>query len=146
MQGFLVNNFLHEVLKRNQFEELSLCHKLWLCNPYIFAIQCRKQYPTMNPLRSYKVWVWNLHHQVANDIEIRKFWFVANTQFLWGNIICIVNFLSHHGRHKGCFRTQQDLGIDRIFLTIYNLLHICWLTWIIEISNFFQILWRLFHF
>ena len=67
--------------------ELSLCHKLRFSNPYIFATQWRWPaiFQIMNTVRS------NLKNQRftssgCNDISIKRFEFVSETQFLL--IVC----------------------------------------------------------
>ena len=80
---FLSNFFSH----RNLFaKELSLCHKLRFCNPYIFATQCRRPliFQTMHSVRSNSL---SLKYQGFSPsgcqyIGIRKYEFVTKTQFL----------------------------------------------------------------
>ena len=38
-------------------KELSLCHKLWIYNPYIFRIQCRKSLI----FQTYIIWYYRIH-------------------------------------------------------------------------------------
>ena len=66
--------------------ELSLWYKLRFSNTSIFATQCRRPqiFQTMNYVRSKSL---SLKYQGflpsdSRDIEIRKFKFVAKTQFL----------------------------------------------------------------
>ena len=66
--------------------ELSLCHKLWFSNPYIFGFQHRKAltFQTMTFVRSNNI---SLKYQRfmtsgSKDIRIRKSEFVAKSQFL----------------------------------------------------------------
>ena len=79
-------------------KELSLCHKLWFSNPYIFGPQCRK------PLMFHTYFIWsNRSHSLkcqrsttlgCKDIGKGKSEFVAKTQFncpsllsTWFNIL-----------------------------------------------------------
>ena len=68
-------------------KELSLCHKLWFSNPYIFGFQRRKplKFQTMTFVRSNNI---SLKYQRfttlgSKDIGIRKSEFVAKNQFLY---------------------------------------------------------------
>ncbi len=85
------NSFLPRVFQNGwdhgkNSEECNLCHKLWLSNSYIFAIQCRRPciFQTMISVGSnnlslkYKKFTWF----DIKDIGIRKLEFVAMTQFL----------------------------------------------------------------
>ena len=67
-------------------KELSLCHKLKFSNPNNFATQCRrpKIFQTMNFVRSNNVSLKYKRPTPSDckDIGIRKFEFVAKTQFL----------------------------------------------------------------
>ena len=67
-------------------KELSLCNKLGMSDSYIFATLCRRPqiFQTMNSVRSNNL---SLKYQSfttvgCKDIGIRKFEFVAKTQFL----------------------------------------------------------------
>ena len=68
-----------------KIKELSFCHKLWFSYPYIFATQCRRTliFQTMNHVRPNNLSL--KYHRFApsgcKDIQIRKFEFVAKTQF-----------------------------------------------------------------
>ena len=79
----------------NVLKELSLCHKLKFSNPNIFATQCRRPqiFQTMNSVRSNSV---SLKYQRptpsgCKDIGVRKFEFVAKTQFF-----CYISFKSRY--------------------------------------------------
>jgi len=69
-------------------KELSLCHKLWIYNPYIFGTQCHKSLI----FQTYIIWSNRIHTLKylrsttleSKDIEFRKAEFVAKTQVLWG--------------------------------------------------------------
>ena len=68
-------------------KELSLCHKLWFYNSYIFGIQCYKSLI----FQTYIIWSNRIHSLKYlrsttlgyKDIGFRKAEFVAKTQFLW---------------------------------------------------------------
>ena len=68
-------------------KELSLCHKLWIFNPCIFATQCRRPwiFQTMNSIRSNNLSL--KYHRfttsTSKDIEVYIFDFVPKTQFLY---------------------------------------------------------------
>ena len=67
-------------------KELSLCHKLWIYNPYIFGTQCRKSLI----FQTYIILSNRIHSLKylrsttleSKDIGFRKAEFVAKTQFL----------------------------------------------------------------
>ena len=74
---------------------LSLYNKLWFSNPYIFSIQCRRPliFQTMKYVRSNNL---SLKYQMftpssCRDIGIKKFKFVAKTQFL-----CFCKFVTRY--------------------------------------------------
>ena len=71
------------------WKEFSLCHKLWIYNPYIFETKWRKSFI----FQTYIIWynrIYSLKYLrsttlESKDIGLRKAEFVANTQFLyWG--------------------------------------------------------------
>ena len=65
---------------------MSLCHKLWFYNSYIFGIQCRKSLI----FQTYIIWSNRIHSLKylrsttleSKDIWFRKAEFVTKTQFL----------------------------------------------------------------
>jgi len=73
---FFLRMILNYAIK-TQTKELSLCHKLWFSNTYIFAIQwCRPQiFQTINSVRSNNQSLKYLRFTVSGfkDIGIRKF-------------------------------------------------------------------------
>ena len=76
---------LHRMIENTK--ELSLCHKLWFSNSYIFAVQCYRHFTfqTMTSVRSNNI---SLKYQRfttlgSKDMGIRKTEFVARTQFLY---------------------------------------------------------------
>ena len=68
-------------------KELSLCHKFWIYNPYIFGTQCSK----FLIFQTYVIWSNRIHSLKylrsmtleSKDIRFRKAEFVAKTQFLF---------------------------------------------------------------
>ena len=75
-------------------KELSLCHKLWFYNPYIFSTQSCKPliFQTINSVRSINL---SLKYQRftpsgCKDIRIGKFVCVAKTQLLYSlkQVLC----------------------------------------------------------
>ena len=76
--------FLNKMLLISK--ELSLCHKLWLSNPFIFRTQCRRSliFQTMTSARSNNR---SLKYQSFTTLGSKEKWirkpeFVAKTQFL----------------------------------------------------------------
>ena len=65
--------------------EFNFCHKLWVSNPYIFANQsCIAVYP-----RYFNLWILLDIWKVAKIYRgIRKFEFVAKTQYLFSCFFC----------------------------------------------------------
>ena len=87
----LVQIMKNQVFARNFTKELTLCHKLWFSNPYIFGFQRRKPliFQTMTFDRSKNI---SLKYQrfttlASKDIGIRKSEFVAKSQFLCSSVI-----------------------------------------------------------
>ena len=74
---------------------MSLCHKLWIYNPYFFGTQCRKSL-----ILSYIIWSYIIHSLKylrsttleSKDIVFRKAEFVAKTQYLWHSFISISRY------------------------------------------------------
>ena len=72
-------NLLIYVKNLSQFtKELSLCHKLWFSNPYIFATQCRKYFCWENNL---SLKYLRFTQSRCKDLGIRQFEIAATTQF-----------------------------------------------------------------
>ena len=74
-------------------KELSLCHKLWIYNPYFFGTQYRKSLI----FQTYIIWSNRIHSLKylrsttfgSKDVVIRKSEFVAKTQFLCWYVVTI---------------------------------------------------------
>jgi len=74
-------------------KELSLCHKFWIYNPYIFGTQCRKSliFQTYINLsnRIHSLEYLRSTTLESKDTGFRKAEFVAKTQFLYLDILRI---------------------------------------------------------
>ena len=68
-------------------KELSFCHKLWFYNPYIFAtLWCKLWYYKLRQLDLTEFFCLKYQRSTTSgckDIWIKKWEFVAKTQFLW---------------------------------------------------------------
>ena len=75
------------------WKKLSLCHKIWFSNFYIFATQCRRPliFQTINSATAYNLSLKYLRFTPSGsiDIGIGKFEFVAKTQFLCCGHPCV---------------------------------------------------------
>ena len=100
-------------------KELSLCHKLWIFNPYIFGTQCHKSLI----FHIYIIWS-NKSHSLkcqrfttleSKDIWIRKSEFVAKTHFL-----CKIHVNKSPALFVECLKLWQRPGFGFISPTYIN--------------------------
>ena len=106
-----------QCLIEKRIKDLSLSHKLWFSNPYIWATQyCRPWiFQTMNSVRSNNIRLTcqRCTLQGFKDIGIRIFDFGAKTQFL-----CFFIFVRKI-KSRGDTRSQSHL----LLLSLYHHMH-----------------------